>query len=40
MLLTNDYKTLKLSDFGLSTKLDSADEEQSTILGTPNFMAL
>ncbi|KAF0976245.1 hypothetical protein FDP41_004920 [Naegleria fowleri] len=39
MLLTNDYKTLKLSDFGLSTKLDSADEEQSTILGTPNFMA-
>ncbi|EFC49845.1 predicted protein, partial [Naegleria gruberi] len=39
ILLTEDQQQIKLSDFGLSTKLDSVDGEQSTILGTPNYMA-
>ncbi|KAL9641880.1 hypothetical protein ABK040_000818 [Willaertia magna] len=39
ILLRNDFRIVKITDFGLSSRLHSPDSEQSTQLGTPNFMA-
>jgi serine/threonine protein kinase len=39
ILLSNNFEIIKLTDFGLSLKLDSIHQEQHTQLGTPNYMA-
>ncbi|KAJ1551337.1 hypothetical protein HK096_001004 [Nowakowskiella sp. JEL0078] len=38
LLLTEDYK-LKIADFGLAAKINSAHGEQKTMCGTPNYIS-
>ena len=38
LLLTADY-TLRLCDFGLAVKMETAAEEHHTLCGTPNYIA-
>ena len=39
ILLSSDKKTIKISDFGIATQIETPDQLHQTMCGTPNFIS-